>query len=126
MTGANTMLKTLVFGLAGIYVIKVVADTEAPKPLVQVREKVDSAAASAYDNHDKAFQDLRKNIYNSGSDASQKAMSMYEEAYRKAVDAKKKLEAGGNEGFKFWADSDEALRQKYQEAQKTWKTQKIL
>jgi hypothetical protein len=123
------MFKTFVVGLVGLYIIKAIAETQPPKTHTgQFQEKINAGANQIndmYENHDKALQNLKKNVYDSGSEASYRALDMYDDAYKKVVDAKKKLDANVDlenkrGGFKkFWAGSDsntEELQNKYNEA----------
>ncbi|TID31092.1 hypothetical protein CANINC_000336 [Pichia inconspicua] len=146
MAATNTMLKTLVFGLAGLYVIKVVTDTAPPKVTASsIQDKVNNAnhnhnhinnhALPVYDSTEKSLQDLKKYVVSAGSDASQKAMGVYEDAYKKVLDAKKELEAkaagtGSNRGWGwglFWASKstpDDVLKKKYDDAVENYEKMK--
>ena len=129
----NTAAKTLVIGLAGLYAVKVIADQQPPKTNVaHVQERITHAPGAGlnvgqhplqevHDTSDQSLSNLKKYIQLSGDEASQRAMSIYDEAYSKVLDAKKKLDDASSSGSnKFWADgtNEEILKKNYDEASK--------
>ncbi|KAG0686967.1 hypothetical protein C6P40_003107, partial [Pichia californica] len=82
-----------------------------------------AAGGNDFNNHlhhkqGNVIQELRKSVDNAGSEVSQHAKDIYDEASSKFSAAKNNLEEGGN--GKFWAQPDESLKLKYDDAKNTF------
>ncbi len=136
MPGTSTMFKTFVIGVAGLYLVKTIADTEPPKTYSGHLPEKHAVAANGpmqmpalYDN-DNAMQKMRGNYQQAGSEASQRAQSLFDDAQKSVLQAKKELESKKNErsGWnKFWANNNPEeikLQERYDDAKKKLDTMK--
>lgn len=124
---SNIMVKTAIFGIAGLCLAKVIADAHPEKVNAGCfQDKIDSITSKVndiYEHNTQHFQNLKKNLYGSGSDddESQKVLDMYDDAHKKVVEAKNNLDSNidkeDREG-NFWATpiSKDDLQKKYDDA----------
>ena len=131
MLSTSRMFKTIVIGAAGLYAVKVIADSEPPKAYVaQPNERgINENGNNIYietnniNNGQKPLEhnidDLKKKVQSFGSEASRNAMSIYDDAYKSFQQAKENLDSSKGKKGLFWASSgDKQLQEKYDEAKK--------